>query len=269
MSTAVSGLADATGAPHVAVVTGASAGLGRAISVALGGLGWSVALGARRAEQLEETAALVREAGGTAFAHALDVCDPASIDAFLAATEAALGPVSTLVNNAGVAAPGALHEMDDDTHQRIVATNLVGPILISKRVVASLRASGAPGDIVFISSDATGNPRPFLGTYTASKAGLEAYAGVLALECEDFPIRSCIVRVGPTLTGFASEWDLEMFAEIIPRWQRFGIQRHFNTMQPEDIARAVVAVVTAPPHMWMPIIEVQPLPPTVTELPAT
>ena len=51
-----------------------------------------------------------------------------------------------------------------------------------------------------------------------------------------------------------------MFAEIIPHWQRFGIQRHFNTMQPEDVARAVVATVTAPAHMWMPIVEVQPAP---------
>ena len=93
---------------------------------------------------------------------------------------------------------------------------------------------------MFISSDATVHPRPFLGTYGVSKAGLEAFATTLALECEDFPIRSSIVRVGPTLTGFADDWDLEMFAEIIPHWQRFGIQRHFNTMQPDDVARAVV-----------------------------
>ena len=50
----------------------------------------------------------------------------------------------------------------------------------------------------------------------------------------------------------------------IPHWQRFGIQRHFNTMQPEDVARAVVTVVTAPEHMWVPIVEVQPNPPLDT-----
>ena len=59
------------------------------------------------------------------------------------------------------------------------------------------------------------------------------------------PIRSSIVRVGPTMTGFADGWDVEQFADIIPQWQRFGIQRHFNTMEPDDVARAVVAVVTA------------------------
>ncbi len=249
------------GAPRVAVVTGASAGIGRAIAVAMGGLRWSVALGARRTEQLAETAELVAEAGGRTLAHPLDVGRPESIDAFLDATTTNLGPVDVLVNNAGVAAPGWLHEMSDEDHERILTTNLLGPILLSKRVVAAMRASGAPGDIVFISSDATVHPRPFLGTYGVSKAGLEAYATSLALECEGFPIRSSVVRVGPTITGFADGWDPEMFSEIIPHWQRFGIQRHFNTMQPEDVARTVVNVVTAPAHMWMRVVEVQPLPP--------
>ncbi|MGO9872650.1 MAG: SDR family NAD(P)-dependent oxidoreductase [Acidimicrobiia bacterium] len=247
---------------RVAVVTGASAGIGRAIAVALGGIGWSVAVGARRADQLEETAQLVADAGGRPYGQTLDVCRPESIDAFLAATHAELGPVDVLVNNAGIAAPGRLHEMSDEQHEQILATNLLGPILVTKRVVAALRARRAAGDIVFISSDAAVNPRPVLGTYGVSKSGLEAYATTLALESEDFPIRSSIVRVGPTLTGFADGWDTSMFAEVIPHWQRFGIQRHFNTMRADDVARAVVSVVTAPPHMWTRLVEVQPLPPT-------
>jgi NAD(P)-dependent dehydrogenase (short-subunit alcohol dehydrogenase family) len=231
--------------------------------VAFGELGWSVALGARRPDRLEETAQFVAAAGGRPFAAPLDVCRVASIDAFLDAVRAELGPVDVLVNNAGVAVPGRLHEMSDTQHKQILATNLLGPMLVTKRVVAALRASRAPGDIVFISSDATVNPRPVLGTYGVSKAGLEAYATTLALESEDFPIRSSIVRVGPTLTGFADGWDVEPFTEIIASWQRFGIQRHFKTMQPDDVARAVVAVVTAPPHMWTRLVEVQPLPPTI------
>jgi NAD(P)-dependent dehydrogenase (short-subunit alcohol dehydrogenase family) len=257
-------LPGASSAPRVAVVTGASAGIGRVIAQALGALGWPVALGARRVDQLEATAALVTDAGGAAFAHALDVCDPASIDTFLNATTAAVGPVDVLVNNAGISAPGALHEMSDEQHERILATNLLGPILVTKRVVADLRSRNAPGDIVFISSDtATAHPRPYLGTYGASKAGLESYATTLAMECEGFPIRSSIVRVGPTgLTGFADDWDTEIFTEIFPHWQQFGIQRHFNTMQPDDVARAVVTTVTAPAHMWIPVVEVQPWPPS-------
>ena len=258
MSTAVSGLPDA---PRTALVTGASTGIGRAIAAAFGGLGWRVAIGARRADELRQTAELVAAAGGRPFAHPLDVRAPASIDAFLAAAAGELGPVDVLVNNAGTAEPGSLHEMSDEQHERILATNLLGPILVTKRIVVGLRDRGAPGDIVFISSDATTHPRPYLGTYGVSKAGLEAYARTLALECEDVRIRCSVVRVGPTITGFADGWDPEMFTDIIPHWQRFGIQRHFNTMLPDDVARAVVATVTAPEHMWMPIVEVQPLPP--------
>jgi NAD(P)-dependent dehydrogenase (short-subunit alcohol dehydrogenase family) len=261
MSTVVSGLPEAEHG-RVAVVTGASAGIGRAIAVALGGIGWSVGVGARRVDQLDLTAQLVADAGGRSCAHPLDVCRAESIDTFLDAVDADLGPVDVLVNNAGIAAPGLLHEMSDEQHGQILATNLLGPILITKRVVATLRARRAAGDIVFISSDVTVNPRPALGTYGVSKSGLEAYATTLALESEDFPIRSSIVRVGPTLTGFADGWDTDMFTEIIPHWQRFGIQRHFNTMRAEDVARAVVSVVTAPPHMWTRLVEVQPLPPT-------
>jgi NAD(P)-dependent dehydrogenase (short-subunit alcohol dehydrogenase family) len=247
-----------------ALVTGASSGIGRAIAVALGALGWRVALGARRVDALEETAALVRDAGGEPFVHPLDVVDGGSIDEFVGAATRALGPVDVLVNNAGTALPGAIEEMADEVHARIIATNLLGPILITKRVVADLLQRGVPGDIVFISSDATRHPRPHLLTYGASKAGLEAVAHTLALEVEGSGIRTTIVRVGPTLTGFGEGWDPEQFESLIPRWQRFGIQRHWNTLQPSDVAAAVVAAVTMPPHAHLPEIEVQPICPPPT-----
>jgi NAD(P)-dependent dehydrogenase (short-subunit alcohol dehydrogenase family) len=252
-----------TGA-RCALVTGASSGIGRAIAVALGALGWHVALGARRVGDLEETAALVRAAGGQPFAHHLDLVDGASIDAFLGSLPGSHAPVDVLVNNAGTATPGAIEDMPDDVHARIIATNLLGPILITKRVVADLLARDAPGDIVFISSDATSHPRPHLLTYGASKAGLEAVARALALEVEGRGIRTTIVRVGPTLTGFGDGWDPEQFATLIPRWQRFGLQRHFRTLEPSDVAGAVVAAVTMPPHAHVPEIEVQPLCPPAT-----
>ena len=88
--------------------------------------------------------------------------------------------------------------MSDDDHRRIVETNLLGPILLTRRVVAQLRADAAPGDIVFISSDATVNKRPHLATYLSTKAGLEAFAQTLALECEG---------VGDPLVGRAGRTD--------------------------------------------------------------
>ena len=241
---------------RTAIVTGASSGIGRAIAVALGGLHWTVAIGARRVDRLEETAKLLSEAGGAPVVQALDVADSESIDAFVGAVRA-----DVLINNAGTAELGAVHDMSDDDSRRIVETNLLGPMMLTRRIVAQLREDHRPGDVVFISSDTTVHPRPHMATYLASKAGLEAYAATLALEGEGAGIRASVIRCGPTATSFGDDWDLAQFETLLPYWQRFGIQRHFLTMEPEDVARAVVGVVTAPAHMWMPIVEVQPNPP--------
>ena len=251
-----------TGPPRTAVVTGASSGIGQATAVALGELGWRVAIGARRTEELDETARQVAAAGGTPFAHALDVCDPLAVDRFFAAAEAQLGPVDVLVNNAGVAWPGPLHEVDDEVHRRVVETNLLGPIYTTRRVVRSLLDRGAPGDLVFVSSDITVHPRPKMPAYGASKAGLEHLANTVAMELEGTGIRSSVVRVGPTLTSFGDGWDPGVFDSLLPEWQRFGLQRHWNTIDVATVARAVVMVVTLEPGASVPVVEIQPAPPT-------
>jgi NAD(P)-dependent dehydrogenase (short-subunit alcohol dehydrogenase family) len=246
---------------RTAVVTGASSGIGQAIAIGLGALGWRVAIGARRVEKLTETADRIRAVGGTPFARALDVCDPVSIDGFFAATEAALGPVDVLVNNAGIAWPGLLHDVDDDIHRRVVETNLLGPMYTTRRAVRSLVDRGAPGDIVFISSDVTVNPRPQMPAYGASKAGVEHLAHTVGLELEGTGIRSSVVRVGPTLTSFGDGWDPEIFGALLPEWQRYGLQRHWNTMDVATVARAVAMLVTLEPGASIPLIELQPTPP--------
>jgi NAD(P)-dependent dehydrogenase (short-subunit alcohol dehydrogenase family) len=250
--------------PRTAIVTGASSGIGRAIAVALGGLGWRVAVGARRAEKLAETADEIAAAGGTPFAHALDVADTGSVEAFFVATEAALGPVDVLVNNAGIAWPGALHDVDDEIHRRVIETNLLGPIYMTRRTVRALLDRGAPGDLVFVSSDITVHPRPKMPAYGASKAGLEHLATTIGMELEGTGIRTSMVRVGPTLTGFGDGWEPEVFESLLPEWQRFGLQRHWNTNDAATIARAVVMVVTLEPGTSVSVVELQPTPPLAT-----
>jgi NAD(P)-dependent dehydrogenase (short-subunit alcohol dehydrogenase family) len=252
------------GTDRTAVVTGASSGIGQAIAVALGGLGWRVAVGARRLEKLDETAHQISAAGGHAFAHALDVSDPAAVDGFFVAAEAALGPVDVLVNNAGIAWPGALLDVDDEIHRRVIETNLLGPIYMSRRAVRSLLDRGAAGDLVFISSDVTVHPRPKMPAYGASKAGLEHLATTIAMELEGTDIRTSVVRVGPTLTSFGDGWDPEVFESLLPEWQQFGLQRHWNTNDVATIARAVVTVVTMEPGTTVPLVELQPTPPRAT-----
>lgn len=244
---------------RTAVVTGASSGIGRAIAVAFGELGWRVALGGRRADMLDETAGLVRGAGGQPLTQSLDVTSAESVSRFLEATTEALGPADVLVNNAGCAWPGDIAAGDPEHLRAMVETNVLGALLVTRAVVASLLERDARGDIVFVSSDAVHNPRPSLVTYGATKAAVEYVARGLAYEVEGRGIRVTTIRVGPTLTDFAGDWGpREEFLELVQRWQRFGSQRHWGVLQPADVARAVVAAVTAAPGTHVDTIELRP-----------
>lgn len=250
------------------VVTGAGSGIGSALAVELGKLGWPVALGGRRVERLEETAAAVRDAGGEPFVHALDVADPESGAAFMNAAEDALGPVEVLVNNAGVATPGWLHDIPVDALQREVGTNLLGPILLTRLAIMSMRAHGTRGDIVFVTSDATRNARPRMATYTATKAGLEALAHSLALELEGTGIRATTVRVGPTLSEFGFGWPMDILEDLMSYWPKFGLQRHAGVLEASAVARAILVAVNAPEGVHLDTIEVQPEAPVDDDRPA-
>lgn len=247
---------------RVAMVTGASSGIGRAIAPALGELGWAVAVGARRVDRLEAAASEVEAAGGDAFAHPLDVTDPESVDTFFDAAEDALGPVEVVVNNAGVSVPGEFHRIGVDDLRREVATNLLGPMYLTRRAISSMLQRGSRGDLVFISSDAARHARPRMAAYSATKAGLELMARSLAMELEGTLIRSTTIRVGPTLSEFGFGWDMAELERLMEFWPRYGLQRHAGVLEPGAVARAVVFAVTAPEGVHLDTIEVQPEAPT-------
>lgn len=249
--------------PRVAVVTGASAGIGAAISRALGGLGWTVALGARRLERLESVAKEVEAAGGTPFPHELDVADNESVTAFFDAVEAEVGPADAVVNNAGIDIPGLFHEADPVDLEREVRTNLLGPMFICRRAIPSMVDAGKGGDLIFISSHATRDNRPAQAAYGATKAGLEHLCRTLGLELEGTGIRSTVIQVGATQSEFHSNWEPDKIIDLLKYWKRFGLQRHLALMPAESVARAVVLAVTTPKGTHLGTIEVQP------EAPAT
>ena len=178
---------------RIALVTGASTGIGRAIAVELSQHGWPVAIGARRRERLEETAEEVRAPGGRRSCTSSTCATPRSIDTMFAACEAELGVVDVIVNNAGLSYPGWLQELSSDEISREVTTNLIGPMLVSRRAVGALRTAERPGDIVFITSDAVRYARPRQGVYAGTKAGLEQFARSLGMELEGTGIRSTTV----------------------------------------------------------------------------
>jgi NAD(P)-dependent dehydrogenase (short-subunit alcohol dehydrogenase family) len=247
------------GALRVAIVTGASSGIGEAIARALGARGFAVALGARRADKLAGVAKAVESEGGRAAALPVDLSDPASVDAFYDAAESALGPVDVLVNNAGVCVPGLLHEVDPQAFCTEVATNLVAPALLCRRAIRSLLARGARGDLVFVSSENAVLPRPFQPGYTASKWGLEGLARTLRLELDGTGIRSTIVRPGPTFpTDFARGWDPALVKRMLETWKAWGIQRHLRWMPAASVAEAVAVVVSAPAGTLFDVVQLGP-----------
>jgi NADP-dependent 3-hydroxy acid dehydrogenase YdfG len=229
---------------RTAIVTGASAGIGAATARALGKLGWSLALGARRIPQLEAVGGEVEALGGRAFVHALDVTDAGSVDSFCTAAETALGPIDTLVSNAGMSGLTHLEETPVERLRTEVDVNLLGPLYLARRVIPSLRERGR-GDLLFVSSETAVRPRPHQVGYSAAKAGLEAAARALAMELEGTGVRSIIVRIGPTGdTEFGRAFDHDEIATALSSWKYWGLQRHLHWMESAAVARAIVAVLT-------------------------
>ncbi len=242
---------------RTAVVTGASAGIGAAIARALGALGWTVALGARRTELLRDVARGVDAAGGRSFVHALDVSDAGAIDAFFTATEAAVGPVDVVVSNAGVGVPGLLHELSAADLERELRINLLGPMWITRRALPAMLA-GQRGDLVYISSMNVVEPRPFQAGYTAGKAGLEGLAHTLRKDLEGTGVRATIVRPGATRSEFGFGWEPDILVRVLDSWKMWGYLRHLDMMEGEQVALAVVHAVTAPAGLHMDVIQVNP-----------
>lgn len=250
--------------PRVVLVSGASSGLGAAIARAFGQLGWMVALGARRIDRLAEVAGEVEEAGGKAFAHALDVTDDASVDAFVTAAEANLGSIDAVVSNAGIARAGKLPELSLEDVRAELETNLLGPMRLARRVLPWLLEQ-RDGDLCFISSLNSVLPRPYQLGYTASKAGLEAAVRTLQMELEGTGVRASVVRPGPAQTEMGWDWAPELQKALIGEWERWGILRHMNFMEPAHVAEAVVATVTAPPGVHLDVIQINPARPPEEE----
>jgi NADP-dependent 3-hydroxy acid dehydrogenase YdfG len=248
------------------LVTGASSGIGAAIARAFGALGWSVAIGARRTDRLEEVARAIAAAGGRPFARHLDVTKPDSIDAFFAAAEAALGPVDVVVSNAGLSMPGLLHELSVTDLETELATNLLGPMLVARRALPSM-LSRKQGTLVFISSMNVVEPRPFQVGYTAAKMGVEGVARTLRKDLEGTGVRSIIVRPGPTRSEFGFAWGTDMLVRVLDSWKHWGFMRHNEMLHGEHVAAAVVSAVTAPAGANMDVIQLNPEGPLGSEPP--
>lgn len=240
-----------------AVVTGASSGIGAATALALAAVGHPVALGARRTDRCADVAAQVRESGGEAVVHALDLTDEASVATFAAKVIADLGDVEVVVSNAGAVAPGTVHEVDTERFARELDLNIVGAHRLVRAFVPGM-VERRRGDLVFVSSDVAVRARPFMSSYAAGKWGLEGMAHAMQMELEGTGVRASIVRPGPTWSEMGGDWDVDEAAFVLNQWVRFGQARHPHFLKPTAIADAITTVVSAPRGVHLNLIEVSP-----------
>ena len=231
----------------VALVAGASSGIGEATAVALAERGATVALVARRRDKLEALAERIG-GGGKALVIEADVSDQAQAQAAVETAVGELGRLDTLVNNAGVMLLGPIVGAPLEEWQRMVNLNVLGLLYCTHAALPHLLAAaeGDPrsvADVVNISSTAGRVARLNSGVYNATKFGVVAFSESLRQEVTARHVRVSIIEPGATATELASHNRLVVLEEMA---KNFG---GIELMASEDIADAIVYVVTRPRHV--------------------
>jgi 3-hydroxybutyrate dehydrogenase len=167
--------------PRVALVTGGGRGIGREIALAMARAGLTVAVAARTAAQVEETAAAARALGATAQAFILDVTDPAAVAAVVGELTARLGPVDVLVNDAGIAEATPFPRTELGHWERHLRVNATGPYLLTREVLPGMLERGW-GRVINVASMAGLIGAPYVSAYTASKHALVGLTRAVAAE---------------------------------------------------------------------------------------
>jgi NAD(P)-dependent dehydrogenase (short-subunit alcohol dehydrogenase family) len=190
---------------RVALVTGASSGIGRHLALTLSGAGAAVALAARRTDRLEAVQAEIEAAGGRACRVALDVTDRASVEAGFAAALAELGPVNVLINNAGMAEPQSFLDMTEEAWADVIDTNLTGVWRVAQVAARQMAANGG-GSIINMGSVLGLAPQRMQANYGAAKAGVAHLTKVMAMELARAKIRVNAIAPGYFETELNSEF---------------------------------------------------------------
>jgi NAD(P)-dependent dehydrogenase (short-subunit alcohol dehydrogenase family) len=229
-------------ASRVALVTGGSRGIGRAIAIKLAELGAEVAICGRDAAKLRATADEIDSFTRKSFWQAADVTRAADVEKLVSDTEKHLGPIGILVNNAGIGLFGPAHEKTEEEWDRVLNTNAKSVFLVSRAVVPGMMRQGG-GDIINISSLAGRNAFAGGGLYCASKWAVQGLSGCMAEDLRDHGIRVSVICPGSVATEFSGR----------------GSKEAGKALQPDDVAHAVAAVVTQRPGSFMSEIHIRPL----------
>jgi NADP-dependent 3-hydroxy acid dehydrogenase YdfG len=237
----------------VAVVTGASAGIGEACALALAEVGASVVVTARRRDRLEAVAARIRERGGTARVHVADVASLEDVRSLTDATLGALGRIDILVNNAGIMPLSPMAEARIEDWTRMVDVNVKGVLHCIAAMLPGMVERGS-GHVVNVGSLAGRRPFPGGTVYSATKFAVRSLSWGMHLELG----AAHGIRVTDIQPGFVSTELLDSLPdpELRERWHEAWEGR--RTLQPEDVARAMLFAVTSPEHVSVSEVLVRP-----------
>lgn len=230
-------------AGKVAIVTGASSGIGEATALALADAGATVAIAARRSDRLEALAKRILDQGGQVLSITADVSDEAQVKAMVQKTHAEYGRVDILVNNAGVMLLGMIDGANTEDWRRMININVLGLMYATHAVLPIMKAQGE-GHIVNISSVAGRVANAGSGVYNATKWAVGAFSESLRKEVYQNNIRVTIIEPGLVATELPQHIT---DSDAKERAQQF--YGSVKNLESEDIAAAIAYAVTQPPHV--------------------
>lgn len=221
---------------RIAVITGASTGIGKGIAIAYAAEGAKVVLAARSREKLEAVAGEIRSAGGTALVVPTNVTLEEDVIDLFRRTLEVFGRVDILVNCAGITNRSPTDELSLEAWKNVLDVNLNGAFLCSREALRIMKRQRS-GRIINIGSISAKMPRPHTAPYTTSKFALEGLTRSLALDARDYGIAVSILHPGNTATPL---WD-----------GREDQARQEGIMSPTDLARVMVMIAGLPPDVNM------------------
>jgi NADP-dependent 3-hydroxy acid dehydrogenase YdfG len=224
---------------RVALVTGASSGIGEATALALAAEGACVAVAARRGGRLEELARYIEDKGGQAIPIIADVAVEAQAHDMVHTAYGRWGHLDILVNNAGTGLIGPIAGADTEDWRRMVSTNLLG-LMYTTHAVLEVMKGQRRGHIVNVSSVAGRTARAGWGVYNATKWGVGAFSEALRQEVYQDNIRVTVIEPGFVATAMTEHVADPETQELI---------HSIRLLQSEDVAAAIIYAVTQPEHV--------------------
>jgi NAD(P)-dependent dehydrogenase (short-subunit alcohol dehydrogenase family) len=226
---------------RIAMVTGAGSGIGRAVSVALQGAGYSVVLAGRRVAELERTAGMAAPGGGEMVAAPTDVGDPEAVRALFAKAIETFGRLDLLFNNAGIGAPGIpMEDLSFEQWSAVVNVNLTGPFLCAQEAIKIMKAqSPRGGRIINNGSISAHAPRPNSAPYTATKHAITGLTKCISLDGRKYDIACGQIDIGNAATEMTAR-----MASGVP--QADGTRKAEPVMDVRHVADAVLYMASLP-----------------------